>query len=84
MPELATAAALVPAYAPGLVDVLLPTDASHKKNKRRTVVFVVCGGSKAYLKDLEEYQETVVSWDREADLIYIDGAVVRVYPKLKE
>jgi len=47
--------------------------------KRGVVVFVVCGGTKACLKDLEEYEGRVVSWawDREADLVHIDGAVVR-------
>jgi len=43
--------------------------------KRGAVVFVVCGGTKACLKDLEEYKETAVSWDREADFVYVDGEI---------
>lgn len=74
VPELATAAALVPAYMPRLLEGLLPQQQGPRQ--RRVVVFVVCGGTKAYLKDLEEYRDTVASWDREADLVYIDGAVV--------
>lgn len=75
VPELATAAALVPAYTRGLIDgVLLPP----QQGPTRVVVFVVCGGTKAYLKDLEEYQEIVGSWDQEADIVYSDGAVVKV------
>ena len=74
VPELATAAALVPAYLPGFLDgMLLPPQ---QEGLTRVIVFVVCGGTKAYVKDLEEYRETVSSWDREADLVYIDGAVV--------
>lgn len=76
VPELATAAALVPGYMPGLLNGLLPP--APQQGPTRVVVFIVCGGTKAYWKDLEEYRETVNSWDREADFVYMDGAVVTV------
>lgn len=68
VPELATAAALVPAYTQRLMEGLLPPG-----QKRGAVVFIVCGGTKACLKDLQEYGEMAVSWDREADIVNIDG-----------
>lgn len=39
------------------------------------LVFVVCGGTKVCLKDLEKYGETVASWDREADFVCVDGGI---------
>ncbi len=73
MPELATAAALVPAYTQRLIEGVLP-----QGPKRGAVVFIVCGGTKVCLKDLEEYGEMAVSWDREADIVNIDGGNIVV------
>ncbi|TBU32291.1 tryptophan synthase beta subunit-like PLP-dependent enzyme [Dichomitus squalens] len=54
--ELACAAALSPAYNPPLFRKLVPGT-----GKRTTVVFVVCGGSKISLADMEEYKGIIAS-----------------------
>ncbi len=54
--ELACAATLSPAYSPALFRKLVP-----QTDKRATVVFVVCGGFKISLADLEEYKGIVAS-----------------------
>ncbi|KAF9466416.1 tryptophan synthase beta subunit-like PLP-dependent enzyme [Collybia nuda] len=55
--ELACSTTLVPAYKSTLFDMLAP---STSDNKKRTVVFVICGGFKISLDDAIEYR-------READ-----------------
>lgn len=52
--ELACAATLTPAYEPGLMKRL-----SEANDKPKTVVFIVCGGFKISLKEIEEYQTIV-------------------------
>ncbi|CAE6515699.1 unnamed protein product [Rhizoctonia solani] len=54
--ELACATTLAPAYIPGLLSNLVPKSGS---DKRPVVVFIVCGGSKILLSDVEKYQEIV-------------------------
>lgn len=53
--ELACSATLVPAYQPSLFNQLVPSTSSEDK----TVVFVVCGGFKISLDEMEEYREIV-------------------------
>ncbi|KAJ1307332.1 hypothetical protein OPQ81_001438 [Rhizoctonia solani] len=54
--ELACATTLAPAYIPGLLQNLVPkSDGS----KRPVVVFVVCGGSKILLSDVEKYHTVI-------------------------
>ncbi|KAF8717761.1 Tryptophan synthase beta subunit-like PLP-dependent enzyme, partial [Rhizoctonia solani] len=50
--ELACATTLAPAYIPGLLEKLVPKSGG---GKRPVVVFVVCGGSKVLLSDVEKY-----------------------------
>ena len=52
--ELAWAATLTPAYEPGLMQHLLKVN-----DGPRTVVFIVCGGFKISLKEMEEYRTIV-------------------------
>ncbi|TBU32290.1 tryptophan synthase beta subunit-like PLP-dependent enzyme [Dichomitus squalens] len=54
--ELACATTLAPAYKPTLFRKLVP-----ESEKRTTVVFIVCGGFKISLADLEEYKNIVAS-----------------------
>lgn len=58
--ELACAATLTPAYEPGLMEHLLGTG-----DEPKTIVFIVCGGFKISLKEMEEYR-TVVQQELEA------------------
>ncbi|KAG8716402.1 hypothetical protein FRC11_013385 [Ceratobasidium sp. 423] len=53
--ELACATTLAPAYIPGLLEDLVPKSG----DKRPVVVFVVCGGSKILLSDVEKYRTIV-------------------------
>ncbi|KDN50688.1 hypothetical protein RSAG8_01186, partial [Rhizoctonia solani AG-8 WAC10335] len=50
--ELACATTLSPAYIPGLLQNLVPKSGG---GKRPVVVFIVCGGSKVLLSDVEKY-----------------------------
>ena len=52
--ELACAATLTAAYEPGLMERLLEANDGPK-----TVVFIVCGGFKISLKEVEEYRAIV-------------------------
>lgn len=52
--ELACSVTLVPAYKPSLFAHLVPAT-----SKEKTVVFIVCGGCKISLDDVEEYREIV-------------------------
>ncbi|PCH38355.1 tryptophan synthase beta subunit-like PLP-dependent enzyme [Wolfiporia cocos MD-104 SS10] len=54
MVELACSTTLTPAYRPSLFNKLVPP-----LGAERTVVFVVCGGFKISLKELEEYRQIV-------------------------
>ena len=54
--ELACAATLSPAYNPTLFRKLIP-----QTDKRTTVVFIVCGGFKISLAELDEYKAKVAS-----------------------
>ena len=54
--ELACAVTLVPAYKPTLFRRLVP-----QSGEKTVVVFVVCGGFKISLEDLEEYKNIVAS-----------------------
>jgi L-serine/L-threonine ammonia-lyase len=58
--ELACAATLTPAYEPGFIARLLEANGGP-----RTVVFIVCGGFKISLKEMEEYR-TIVQQELEA------------------
>ncbi|QRV74808.1 cysteine synthase [Ceratobasidium sp. AG-Ba] len=53
--ELACAVTLSPAYIPGFLEKLVPK----RSAQRPVVVFVVCGGSKILLTDVERYQSVV-------------------------
>lgn len=57
--ELACSTTLVPAYHPALFNKLVPPTADSGVNKRRSVVFVVCGGFKIDLETAAEYQRLV-------------------------
>jgi len=52
--ELACSTALVPAYKPQIFDAICPPAG----NKSRTVVFIVCGGSKISLQEMAKYHNT--------------------------
>jgi len=58
--ELACAATLTPAYEPRLMERL-----SGANGKPKIVVFIVCGGFKISLKEIEEYR-TIVQRELEA------------------
>jgi len=52
--ELACAATLAPAYESGLMEPLLGAS-----DEPKTIVFIVCGGFKISLKEMEEYRMVV-------------------------
>lgn len=52
--ELACSTTLTPAYNPALFGKLIPPSSS---GILKTVVFIVCGGFKISLEDLEEYRK---------------------------
>ena len=54
--ELACSATLSAAYSPELFRKIVP-----QADKRTTIVFIVCGGFKISLADLEEYKGIVAS-----------------------
>ncbi|KAL5635106.1 hypothetical protein ACGC1H_002961 [Rhizoctonia solani] len=54
--ELACATTLSPAYIPGLLQNLVP---KLESGKRSVVVFIVCGGSKILLSDVERYHTII-------------------------
>ena len=54
--ELACSTTLSPAYKQSLFDRLVPTTSTPEK---RTVIFIVCGGFKISLDEMEEYREIV-------------------------
>jgi L-serine/L-threonine ammonia-lyase len=54
--ELACSVTLVPAYQPSLFGHLVPSSSTAKG---RTVVFIVCGGFKISMDELQEYREIV-------------------------
>ncbi|KAF8575537.1 tryptophan synthase beta subunit-like PLP-dependent enzyme [Ramaria rubella] len=56
--ELACSTTLIPAYHRSIFEQCLPKKID---GKRRTVVFVVCGGSKTSLEDMAEYHNIVKS-----------------------
>jgi len=62
--ELACAATLAPAYEPALMERLLEVN-----DEPKTVVFIVCGGFKISLMQMEEYQ-TIVRRELEAGMNY--------------
>ncbi|KAG8732757.1 hypothetical protein FRC12_019145 [Ceratobasidium sp. 428] len=75
--ELGCAVTLSPVYIPGLLEKLVPKS---KEARRPVVVFVVCGGSKILLSDVERYHNTIkesgdqgLSIDRQK--IMIDSSV---------
>ncbi|KAF8655861.1 hypothetical protein AX16_002944 [Volvariella volvacea WC 439] len=53
--ELACSTTLVPAYKSALFNYLVPP----KEGKERVVVFIVCGGFKISVSDIEEYRKLV-------------------------
>jgi hypothetical protein len=72
--ELACAATLAPAYIPGLLQAIMPkigkkrnqyvlrnnlTPVCSDNARRPVVVFIVCGGSKILLSDVEKYHAIV-------------------------
>lgn len=58
--ELACSTTLVPAYKPALLNKLVPIEQdSTGGTKKRTIVFVVCGGFKISLDDAMEYRREV-------------------------
>ena len=52
--ELACAATLTPAYEPGLMERLLGAS-----DEPKAIVFIVCGGFKISLREMEEYRMVV-------------------------
>ncbi|EJU00253.1 tryptophan synthase beta subunit-like PLP-dependent enzyme [Dacryopinax primogenitus] len=69
--ELACSTTLVPAYSKPLFDAILPP-ASGQDPSKRTVVFIVCGGVKISLHEIEEY-EKLVHADTKGSEALIDG-----------
>lgn len=59
MVELACATTLVPAYEPDLFSRILAShgSSSSKTPERKTVVFIVCGGTKISLEEMSEYSK---------------------------
>lgn len=58
--ELACSTTLAPAYKPALFDKLVPRERDSDVGiKKRTVVFVVCGGFKISLDDARDYRRDV-------------------------
>ena len=66
--ELSCATALSAAYAPDLLDRIIPSNGQH-----RTVVFVVCGGFKISTKDLQNYQELLAKRGTSSHEVVIDN-----------
>ena len=58
MVELACSATLAPAYKPSILRRIVPQSNS---NKPANIVFIVCGGFKISLDDMEEYRRIVAA-----------------------
>jgi hypothetical protein len=80
VPELACSATLVPAYTPHLLDHVLRlhprevngTAAAAGGQRKKVLVFVVCGGSKGSLSAMRMFEETLSHWE-EKDAIWVDA-----------
>jgi len=72
--ELGCSIALVPAYNRRLMDHLVSKPRSTER--RKVLVFVVCGGSKGSYQDLLSFQAELGSWDASKDEIWVDGVVI--------
>ncbi|KZW00933.1 tryptophan synthase beta subunit-like PLP-dependent enzyme [Exidia glandulosa HHB12029] len=70
--ELACATALTPAYNPALAKKLFPSS----DGKRKTVVFIVCGGYKITLEDLVGYKAHLASDQVDTRRILVNGEEV--------
>ncbi|KAG5645816.1 hypothetical protein DXG03_005157 [Asterophora parasitica] len=57
--ELACSTTLTPAYKPAFFDKLVPRKSRKSDDKKRTVVFIVCGGFKVSLGEVAEYERLV-------------------------
>lgn len=81
--ELACSATLVPAYTPHLLDHILGPQASICNGvvaqRKKVLVFVVCGGSKGSLDAMRMFDEKLRDW--EEDDIWVDGT--RLVPSVK-
>lgn len=81
--ELACSATLVPAYTPHLLDHILGPQASICNGvvaqRKKVLVFVVCGGSKGSLDAMRMFDEKLRDW--EEDDIWVDGT--RLDPSVK-
>ncbi|GJJ12427.1 hypothetical protein Clacol_006669 [Clathrus columnatus] len=82
--ELACSTTLVPAYNKQIFDQIVPPavvvgDDNNSSKKHRTIVFIVCGGTKISIKELARYGSTTVNngesnfWE-----IFIDGEALQV------
>jgi L-serine/L-threonine ammonia-lyase len=71
MLELACAAAMSPAYTPALRKELFGDGAG--EGRRKTVLFVVCGGFNISINDLAFYREHLESGDQDARPILVAG-----------
>ena len=77
--ELACSTTLVPAYKPSLLPHLVPPPQS-SGNRRRNLVFIVCGGFKISGTDIESYGKILQDsagngseWD-----VMVDGEKLKV------
>lgn len=71
MTELACSATLVPAYTPHLLEHILDGLHTPNQEKRKVLVFVLCGGCKGSLEAMRLFQERLSDW--QGDDIIMDG-----------
>lgn len=72
--ELACSTTLVPAYKPDLFDRIIPP---RQDGRRRVVIFVVCGGAKISLDEMEEYR-VILGTESGPWKIWCDGTEIEV------
>jgi hypothetical protein len=72
--ELGCSVALVPAYNWRIIDHLVSNPRSTERKK--VLVFVVCGGSKGSYHDLLSFETELGSWNASKDEICLDGVVI--------
>jgi hypothetical protein len=72
--ELGCSVGLVPAYNRRIIDHVVSD--SRSTERKKVLVFVVCGGSKGSYHDLLSFEAELGSWDASKDEIWLDGVVI--------
>ncbi|KAF9513027.1 hypothetical protein BS47DRAFT_1376820 [Hydnum rufescens UP504] len=74
--ELAASTTLTPIYSPVLFDGIFGDTLQPVSGQRRTLVFIVCGGSKVSLADMASYRAHLEQMDGTMGQAWVDGFAV--------